>query len=60
MWTFDLAKRLLVCDALNGAHPCSVSAPLTEPLVLPRLDQIHPSTIVWMLIEEPVAISHIA
>lgn len=54
------SPSLIIHDASDGANPGIPAAPLTEPLVLSWLYQVHPSPVVWVLIEEPVALSHIA
>lgn len=53
-------NRSIVHNASDGADPCVPATPLTEPLVLSRPYQVHPAPVVWLLIEEPVAIGHIA
>ena len=55
-----LQSRSVIHNASDGADPCVPAAPLTEPLVLSRPYQVHPAPVVWLLIEEPVAICHIA
>ena len=49
-----------VHDASDGADPGVPAPPLAEPLVLPGPDQVHPASVVRVLVEEPVAVGDVA
>ena len=52
--------RSVVHDASDGADLGAPAAPLAEPFVISRPDQVHPAAVVRMLVEHPVAIGHVA
>lgn len=51
---------LMVYDASDGADPVVPATQFAKSLVLSRPDQVHPALVVWLLIEEPIAIPNIA
>lgn len=55
-----ILQRSVVHDTPDGADPGGPAAPLTEPLVLPRPDQVHPAAVVRVLVEDPVAVGDVA
>lgn len=55
-----LQRSSIVQDASDGADSGAPTAPLTESLVLSGPDQVHPAPVVWVLVEEPVALFDIA
>lgn len=61
MKTFgNYQKWSIVHDAFDGSDSGIPATPLTEPLILSRPYQVHPAPVVGVLIEEPVAIFHVA
>lgn len=56
----SLSLSLVVHDVSDGAHPGASATSFAEPLVLARPYQVHPAPVVWVLIEEPVAICNVA
>lgn len=53
-------KWSIVHDAFDGSDSGTPATPLTEPLILSRPYQVHLAPVVWVLVEEPVAIFHVA
>lgn len=56
----DSSNSSVVHNASDGSDPGTPATPLAKPLVLSRPYQVHPAPVVWVLVEEPVAVGHVA
>lgn len=55
-----IGSRLELCDSAEGASGGAGGPPVTELAVLPGLHEVLPATVVWVLVEGPVAVHDIA
>ena len=53
-------KGLIIHNPFDGSHYGSSATPLAESYVLAGPDQVHPPLVVWVLVEDPVTVSHVA
>lgn len=59
-FSIAIQSRLELCDSAEGASGGAGGPPVTELAVLPGLHEVLPATVVWVLVEGPVAVHDIA